>query len=140
MFYRMTRQSRANAEFTTEVMIQRAFPNARVHVNENFKGAVKTGIEAVRNVFPFLLFDKEKCRLGLYSLKMYHYKIDPSSGKAYGEEPDHDFSDAPDALRALAMAFRVKPKKEQESDMAKKLRAMHQPVATGWAAKLNGVR
>ena len=36
---------------------------------------------------------------------MYHYKTN-SEGKAYGEEPHHDFSDAPDSLRALAMAFR----------------------------------
>lgn len=105
------KQSRANAEFTTFEMIKRAFPNAKVHVNDNFKGAVRVGIEAVRNVFPFLRFDKEKCRQGLYSLKMYHYKTDPNTGKSYGEEPHHDFSDAPDALRALAMAFRVKDQK-----------------------------
>lgn len=105
------KQSRANAEFTTFEMIKKAFPNAKVHVNENFAGAVRVGIEAVRNVFPFLRFDKEKCRTGLYSMKMYHYKTDPNTGKSYGEEPHHAFSDAPDALRALAMAFRVKDKK-----------------------------
>lgn len=97
---------RANAEFTTRTLVERAFPNSRVHVNENFAGAVKMGIEAVRNIFPFLHFHKTNCREGLYSLKMYHYKTNPE-GRQYGEEPHHDFSDAPDALRALAMAFRV---------------------------------
>lgn len=105
---------RANAEFTTSQMVQNAFPNSKVHVNPTFPGAVRAGIEAVRNIFPFLHFDKEKCRAGLYSLKMYHYKVNPATGKSYGEEPHHDFSDAPDALRALAMAFRVKGKTKPE--------------------------
>ncbi len=101
-------QDRANAEFTTKQMVQKAFPNSTIHVNENFAGAVRTGIEAVRNIFPFLHFDKVKCRLGLYSMKMYHYKVHADTGRTYGEEPDHAFSDAPDALRMLAMAFRVR--------------------------------
>lgn len=115
---------RANAEFTTKQMVVKAFPNANVHVNETFPGAVKMGIEAVRNIFPFLHFDKEKCRAGLYSLKMYHYKVDPTTGKSYGEEPHHDFSDAPDALRALAMAFRVNSKKKEQ----KKTRSIYANV------------
>ncbi len=100
-------QDRANAEFTTKVMIERAFPNAKVHVNENFPGAIRAGIEAVRNIFPFLHFDKDKCSEGLHSLRHYHFKVNPNTGKTYGEEPDHEYSDAADALRALAMAFRV---------------------------------
>lgn len=107
------KQDRANAEFTTFQMVQKAFPNAKVHVNESFPGAVRMGIEAVRNIFPFFRFDREKCRLGLYSMKMYHYKVHPETKKAYGEEPDHEFSDAPDALRMLAMAFRTKSGKTQ---------------------------
>jgi phage terminase large subunit len=132
-------QSRANAEFTVFEMFKKAFPNAKIVVNPSFPGAVKVGIEAVRNIFPFLHFDKEKCRAGLYSLKMYHYKTDPATGKSYGEEPDHEFSDAPDALRMLAMAFRVKPKKTEQSNFEKHMRA--QQVSTGgWQSKLNGRR
>lgn len=101
----------ANAEFTTFQMVKNAFPNSRVHVNDNFPGAVKVGIEAVRNIFPFLYFNKDTTIEGRYSLKMYHYKTDPNTGKTYGENPHHDFSDAPDALRMLAMAFRVKDSK-----------------------------
>lgn len=104
------KQDRANAEFTTHDMVAKAFPNARVHVNPNFAGAVKAGIQAVRNVFPFLYFDKERCREGLYSLKMYHYRTN-HEGRVQGETPSHDFSDAPDALRMLAMAFRQSDKK-----------------------------
>jgi phage terminase large subunit len=115
---------RANAEFTTKVMVERAFPNAKVHVNETFPGAVKAGIEAVRNIFPFLRFDKVKCREGLYHLKMYHYKTDPQTGRSYGEEPHHDYSDAPDALRTLAMAFRVSEKKIGASRKKKSIYAV----------------
>lgn len=104
-------QNRANAEFTTKVMFQRAFPNSKVVVNPNFPGAVAVGIEAVRNIFPFLYFNKGKCTDGLFSLSHYHYKVDPDTGKSYGREPDHEHSDAPDGLRTLAMAFRVKDKK-----------------------------
>ncbi len=106
---------RANAEFTTKQMVQRAFPNAIVTCNENFAGAVKMGIEAVRNIFPFLYIDRERCRQGLYSLKMYHYKTDPETGRSYGEKPHHDYSDAPDALRTLAMAGRRTDKRQEKT-------------------------
>jgi len=108
------KQDRANAEFTTETMIRNAFPNAKVHVNETFAGAVRTGIEAVRNIFPFLRIDKEKGADFLHSMAHYHYRVHPETGKSYGEEPHHDYSDFPDALRALAMAFRVTDKRKIE--------------------------
>lgn len=106
-------QSRANAEFTVKVMFQKAFPNSKVVVNPNFPGAVRTGIEAVRNIFPFLHFneDSEGVREGLFSLAHYHWKVDEETGKAYGREPDHEYSDEPDGLRTLAMAYRVQDKK-----------------------------
>lgn len=121
------KQDRANAEFTTFEIVRRAFPNSLVHVNDNFAGAVNVGIEAVRNIFPFLKFDKDKCRAGLYSLKMYHFKVNPETKKSYGEEPHHDFSDAPDALRALAMAFRVK-------ESVQRMKPKPRPQ-TGWRAQ-----
>ena len=111
---------RANAEFTTKQMVQKAFPNSHVECNENFSGAVKMGIEAVRNIFPFLHFNKEACRAGLYSLKMYHYKVNPETGRSYGEKPSHDYSDAPDALRTLAMAFRKTGPRKQPRQPKKK--------------------
>lgn len=104
-------QNRANAEFTVKVMFQNAFPNAKIVVNQNFPGAVAVGIEAVRNIFPFLYFNEETTSDGLFALAHYHWKIDPDTGKAYGKEPAHEFSDEPDGLRTLAMAFRVKEKK-----------------------------
>lgn len=109
-------QNRANAEFTVKVMFQRAFPNSKVVVNQNFPGAVAVGIEAVRNIFPFLHFneDSEGIKDGLFALAHYHWKVDPDTGKSYGKEPDHEYSDEPDGLRTLAMAFRVKDKKAPE--------------------------
>lgn len=105
------KQSRADAQFSTFVQVKNAYPNCVVHVNETFSGAVKIGIQAVRNIFPFLYIDRENGVEFLHSLARYHYKVDPNSGKSYGEEPHHDYSDFPDALRALAMAFRVKDNK-----------------------------
>ncbi len=107
-------QSRANAEFTTFQLIKNAYPNCNVIVNQTFPGAVKIGIQAVRNIFPFLHFHKTNCRQGLIDMKRYHYRVDPNTGKSYGNEPAHEYSDAPDALRALAMAFRVKDKKPEQ--------------------------
>ncbi len=104
---------RADAEFNTKTQVIKSFPNAKVHVNETYPGAVHDGIEAVRNIFPFLRIDREKCADLLFSLAHYHYKVDPNTGKTYGDEPHHDFSDGPDALRAMAMAFRVGTKKQE---------------------------
>lgn len=105
-------QNRANAEFTVKVMFQKAFPNSKIVVNPNFPGAVAVGIEAVRNIFPFLHFNEESegVKDGLFALAHYHWKVDPDTGKSYGREPDHEYSDEPDGLRTLAMAFRVKDK------------------------------
>lgn len=105
-------QNRANAEFTVKVMFQRAFPNSKIVVNPNFPGAVAAGIEAVRNIFPFLHFneDSEGVKDGLFALAHYHWRVDPETGISYGKEPAHEFSDEPDGLRTLAMAYRVKDK------------------------------
>jgi phage terminase large subunit len=100
---------RADAEFNTKMQVIRSFPNCRVIVNNTYAGAVRDGIEAVRNIFPFLRFDKEKCADLLFSLAHYHYKVDPVTGKTYGQEPHHDYSDGPDALRAMAMSYRQGP-------------------------------
>lgn len=115
------RQDRANAEFTTEMMVKKAFPNAKVIVNETFPGAVRTGIEAVRNIFPFIRIDKVKGADFLHSMAHYHFRVNPVTGKSFGEEPHHDFSDFPDALRAMAMAYRVTDKKKTE----KKLKSIY---------------
>jgi len=112
---------RADAEFNTKTQVEKSFPNSKVHVNETYPGAVRDGIEAVRNIFPFLRIDKEKGADLLFSLAHYHYKVDPITGKTYGEEPHHDFSDGPDALRAMAMAFRVTKKKTE----ARKTRSIY---------------
>lgn len=130
-------QDRANAQFTTKKMVSDAFPNAKVIVNKNFPGAVLVGIEAVRNIFPFLRFDKVKCADGLHSLRRYHWKVHSDTGRAYGKEPDHDFSDAPDALRTMAMAYRrgAPPKDELEElmDRQRKRRSTSGQNGKWWA-------
>lgn len=98
------------AERTTMAIVQSSFPNVYVDTLENFKGAVRVGIEAARNFFPMCVFDKTNCEEGLHSLRRYRYKIDPQT-KVHSREPDHEFSDAADAFRYLAMAITAPPKR-----------------------------
>tara|TARA_R110000868_G_C10972640_1_gene770691 strand:- start:24690 stop:25949 length:1260 start_codon:yes stop_codon:yes gene_type:complete len=96
-----------NQERTTYQIIREAFPNASVDVLENFSGAIKAGIEAVRNIFPLCYFDKEKCADGLQALRHYKYNID-ENGKST-MHPEHDWSShAADAFRYLAMSLKKK--------------------------------
>lgn len=60
------------------------------------------GIDAVRNLFPKVWFDKEKCKDGLNALKNYRKQYDEKR-KTYLNQPFHDWSsNAADAFRTLA--------------------------------------
>lgn len=96
-----------NADRTTYQIVKDAFPNAQVMVLENFNGAIKAGIEAVRNIFPLCYFDKDKCADGLQALRHYRYKVD-ENGKS-SKDPEHDWSSHyADSFRYLAMALKKK--------------------------------
>ena len=101
-----------NADRTWEQIIRESFRNADVTVLDNFPNAIKIGIEAVRNIFPLCLFDKDKCSDGLQALRHYHYKIDIENGKTT-RLPEHDSSSHfSDALRVMAMSIQKDVRKK----------------------------
>lgn len=76
---------------------------------------IMDGIEAVKKLFPQLVFHKDNCQLGLSSLKQYK--------RTEKGEPDHDFASHPaDALRTLAIGwyeYYTNEKEYQPFDMNK---------------------
>lgn len=66
------------------------------------------GIDAVRELFPKVWFDQEKCREGLNALKSYRKEYDEKR-KTYNNRPYHDWSsNGADAFRTCAVAFDFK--------------------------------
>lgn len=66
---------------------------------------IPDGIDAVRNIFSSLWFDKENCKDGLNALKNYRKQYDESR-KTYLNKPYHDWaSNGADALRTLATSI-----------------------------------
>lgn len=69
------------------------------------RGDVNHGIQAVRALFPRLVFDEQKTRLGRDRLAAYRKQRDKST-QTYRAKPFHDqASDAADALRTLAVGL-----------------------------------
>ena len=75
---------------------------------------VVEGIDAVRTLFPRLVFDSDKCEKGLGALRHYAYERekDDHGQEKISRNPMHNWaSHAADALRTLAMGIRTpKPK------------------------------
>ena len=67
--------------------------------------SIANGINAVRSIFGNCFFDEEKCADGLQALARYKYRVDPET-KARSKDPDHTWSDAPDAFRAFAVSVK----------------------------------
>jgi phage terminase large subunit len=64
------------------------------------------GVNAARLIFSNCWFDEDKCEDGIQALRHYRYRIIDGQ---YSNEPLHDWaSDAADAFRYLALAFREK--------------------------------
>lgn len=69
---------------------------------------IMDGIDAVKNLFPRMIFHKDNCQLGLSSLKQYH--------RSENGEPVHDFASHPaDSLRTLAVGWYEEYAKETPS-------------------------
>lgn len=67
---------------------------------------IADGIDAVRDIFPKLWFDKDKCKKGLNALKNYRRAWDEER-KIFSDQPLHDWSSHPaDALRMFAVTIR----------------------------------
>ena len=55
------------------------------------KLSIEDGIDAVRAVFPYLIFDKKKCEEGLVALYAYHKEYDEKR-QQFKSQPLHDWS------------------------------------------------
>lgn len=65
-------------------------------------------INALRAIFPRLLFDKERCENGINAVASYHREYDEKR-KVFKDRPEHDWSsNFSDALQQLAMAWKDK--------------------------------
>lgn len=68
--------------------------------------SVEEGINAVRNMLPRCVVDKDKCKTGLEALKQYRREWDEKL-KTFRTRPLHDWtSHAADSFRYMAMALR----------------------------------
>lgn len=67
---------------------------------------VADGINAVRRVFPHLVFSQDRCEKGIEALRGYHREYDPER-KTFKINPEHDWSSHfADAMRTFAMGYR----------------------------------
>jgi phage terminase large subunit len=90
------------AEKTIEQQVRDNMKDVRIAP----KLPIADGIEAVRNIFPLCIFDKEKCTDGLTSLRRYAYKKDPETGKV-SKNPEHTiWSHGADAFRYFAVSHK----------------------------------
>jgi phage terminase large subunit len=79
------------------------------------------GINAARLIFPNCWFDEDKCEEGIQALRHYRYRVIDNQ---YSNEPLHDWaSDAADAFRYLAVAFRER-KESVAASVLEKLTAI----------------
>lgn len=68
--------------------------------------SVQDGIQAARQMFPRVWFDKEKCEAGIESLRQYQREWDEKL-QCFREQPRHDWtSHDADAFRMLAVSWR----------------------------------
>ena len=81
--------------------------------------SVIQGIDAVRRIFPQLVFDAAKCADGIAGLRRYQWGPPPATG-ADKREPLHDRASHPaDALRTMAMSVKIAaPAAEQRAKRA----------------------
>ena len=79
------------------------------------QGSVADGISAVRQLFPRLLFDEERCYAGLEAIKSYRREWNEQR-KTWGEHPLHDWSShGADALRTFCSMYA----EEEKPDVTK---------------------
>ena len=62
------------------------------------------GIEKVRELLSYVLFDKTRCKDGIHALKSYHREFDVKANR-YKDTPSHEFSDRVDSFRYGALSL-----------------------------------
>lgn len=100
----------ANADRTWLQIFRQSFPNANVYAGK--RQAVELRLEAAKNMFDLLRFDKTGTADGRSALAHYHFAVDPQTKKLTREPfhgPESNYADA-FGYMALEMRTPQKPK------------------------------
>lgn len=99
------RRKVVEAELSAEEQLAKIVGREHVDITPNID--LMPGINALREIFPLLRFDSEKCHEGLEHLRKYHWdvKVTNEGFKRFSDVPVHDeHSHCADALRYMAVA------------------------------------
>lgn len=93
------RQDRLGMQRSVEDQVRHALGN--VEVVERVAHKINA-IEAAKEIMQICHFHKTNCADGLYNMRRYAYKVREDG--TVSQEPDHQYSDAPDAFMTFAMS------------------------------------
>lgn len=93
------RQDRLGMQRSVEDQVRQALGNVEVVERVSHK---INAIEAAKEIMQLCHFHKTNCADGLYNMRRYAYKVREDGSVA--QEPDHQYSDAPDAFMTFAMS------------------------------------
>jgi phage terminase large subunit len=93
------RQDRLGMQRSVEDQVRQVLGN--VEVVERVQHKINA-IEAAKEIMQICHFHKTNCADGLYNMRRYAYKVREDG--TVGQEPDHQYSDAPDAFMTFAMS------------------------------------
>lgn len=93
------RQDRLGMQRSVEDQVRHALGN--VEIVERVQHKINA-IEAAKEIMQICHFHKTNCADGLYNMRRYAYKVREDG--TVSQEPDHQYSDAPDAFMTFAMS------------------------------------
>jgi phage terminase large subunit len=93
------RQDRLGMQRSVEDQVRQALGNVEIVERVTHK---INAIEAAKEIMQLCHFHKTNCADGLYNMRRYAYKVREDG--TVSQEPDHQYSDAPDAFMTFAMS------------------------------------
>jgi len=93
------RQDRLGMQRSVEDQVRLALGNVEIVERVSHK---INAIEAAKEIMQICHFHKSNCADGLYNMRRYAYKVREDG--TVSQEPDHQYSDAPDAFMTFAMS------------------------------------
>lgn len=93
------RQNRLGMQRSVEDQVRNALGNVEIVERVSHK---INAIEAAKEIMQICHFHKTECADGLYNMRRYAYKVREDG--TVSQEPDHQYSDAPDAFMTFAMS------------------------------------
>ena len=95
---------------------------------------VEEWIDAVRRLFQYCVFDREKCKQGILALKDYHKEYDEMR-KTFKAHPEHNWaSNAADAFRYMSVVY-LKEITQQTVEKKERIRTYQDPLT--WEQKVH---